>query len=687
MTASYISSFRSLTSLLIVGACACAFAQDSTTPPPQTQATPPTPNVQTPTPEVTGNAVPGYVMATAPKIDGIIDDAEWAGVPTFHGLVDASSGGPVPLDCIFYLAYDTKYIYFAAKMPDDQPKTINQTEYRTNVSLNGNDDVALVIDPFGNLQDFNVFQINPRGATNAQIVGGRAAKREWVGTIEAKGRITKDGWEMECRIPWTIMKLPPAGVHDIRFNTFRYSPRFGRDTSWKLMNNNHAQDTPHWTAVTVPPGAPRVLQFLPYNYAGYSKDDGPIWNTGLDLKTGLSDSLDFAGTINPDFRNIENQVLSLDFSYFERLAGESRPFFLEGGQYFHTSNDAPIFTSQRIRGFDAGEKVYGKLGKNIDLAVLNTSDFSHVNNLVFDALDQLSTHKSVRVAYAGVDSKDLRNDAYHMEYRTDRGPWTFYYQNAGTSDSIAGKGMRHNPGINFGNGNYNGYFEYSSVTSQFDPRLGFAPQTGFHGFNGDLGLNHNLSKGLVQQEDYNVFWRGWDNLDGGGTYLHELTFSTDQAFRSKADINISHDMTEFGGFKDHVTSINLTKPWNDNYRQWSAGYSFGKVENIDYRTAGINFLYRPIEMMQINASFQQVKHGDTQQQAIISANYDLGSDRSISGRAVYRDKQWNAYVAYRRSGNAGMEYFLILGDPNAPKFKSSIILKLTYPLQMFLGHH
>ena len=690
-----LSAQRSALVALSFAALVVTASAQSTTPATQQGKTPSsttTSSTAQPAPESTNpkvdpatSTVTGYVMPVAPKIDGVITDEEWKDVPTFQGLVDASNGQSVPLDCTFWLAYDSKYIYFAARMPDTDPKSIKATEYRTNVSLEGNDDVALVLDTFGNLQDFNVFQINPRGATNCRIAGGRAAKREWLGSIEAKSRITDTGWETEARIPWAIMKLPSAGVHELRFNTFRFSPKFGRDTSWRLMNNNHVQDTPHWTNITVPPGAPKVLQFLPYNYSGYAPG-GTVSNMGLDLKTGITDQLDFAGSVNPDFRNIENQVLSLDFSYFERLAGESRPFFLEGGQYFHTSNDAPIFTSQRISSFDAGEKIYGKLGQKTDLAVLNTSDFTHQNNLVFDAFNQISTHKSLRLAFADMDRPDLKNQAYHMEYRTDRGPWSFYYQNAGTSDSIDGRGVRHNPGINYSNGNYGGFFEYSSVTSGFDPRLGFAPQTDFHGFNGDMDLNHNLLHGPIQQEEYNIFYRGWNKFEGGN-YLHELTFSANDSFRSGTAVGVSVDKTDFQGFHDHTVGISVQRPWNDNYRNWAVNYNFGRVEDADYKSTGVNFLYRPLEMCQIVSTYQMVNHNGTQRQAIISANYDLGSDRSISGRAVYQQNQWNAYLAYRRSGNAGMEYFLILGDPNAPKFRSSLILKVTYPLQMFLGHH
>lgn len=112
------------------------------------------------------------------------------------------------------------------------------------------------------------------------------------------------------------------------------------------------------------------------------------------------------------------------------------------------------------------------------------------------------------------------------------------------------------------------------------------------------------------------------------------------------------------------------------------------MSNQDYKQTTLSFRYRPLDRLQLIGSYQTFKFGgDSETQTILSANYDLGSDRSISGRAVQQGDDWNAYLAYRRSGNAGMEYFVILGDPNAAKFRSSLIVKITYPLQMFLGKH
>lgn len=632
-------------------------------------------------------SVAGHMMAAPPNIDGTIDEvAEWKDVPSFEGLVDANTSAPAPESGKFWLAYDQKFIYFAARLFDSQPNQISATEYRTNVSLQGNDSISLIVDSFGTLSDFNIFSMNPRGATNIRIAGGRAAKREWLGDIQSKGRITETGWEVEARIPWSVMRLPGAGPRDLRFNVFRYLRRLQREYSWKMMQGGGIQNTPTWTQVTLPAGPPKTIKLLPYTYLGYDKADELIFNSGLDLKTSLTDQLEFVGTINPDFRNIENDILSLDFSYFERIAGESRPFFLEGGQHFRTSNDAPIFLSQRIEDFDAGVKVYGKLDDKTDLAVLDTADFGEHNALVFNARRQFTPKSSFRIAYSGLDSDefDIQNRAIHTEFRQGWGAWDSFFQFASTDDKQDGQGLRHNAGVVYEHGGLNGVFEYSSVTSMFNPRLGFAPQRGFEGLSGSLGIVRPFKSGKLLEDGYDIFVRRWNDFDGN-TYLHESNLGVSLTGRDGTDLDIGVNLTEFGGFKDSVYYVSLEKPRGDAYRRWQIDYVWGDVEDKDFRLTAATLSYRPTAPLQLNASYQVLEHGGRNDQLIFSGNYDLGQDRSVSGRAVKTNDDWNAYLAFRRSGNTGIEYFLILGDPNAQRFRESLILKVVYPLELILG--
>ena len=67
-------------------------------------------------------------------------------------------------------------------------------------------------------------------------------------------------------------------------------------------------------------------------------------------------------------------------------------------------------------------------------------------------------------------------------------------------------------------------------------------------------------------------------------------------------------------------------------------------------------------------------------------NYDLTNTMTIGGRVVFeRDElessnRWNPHVSFRRSGEAGIETFLILGDPSGNEFVPRLEGKVLFPL-------
>ena len=349
------------------------------------------------------NEVAGAFLQTGPKIDGMVSDSEWAAASKAEGFVDMMTGSKAG-GGTFFLGYDAKYVYFAARLDVDDPSQLRADEYRENVSLLSDDAVYLQIETFGQLANFNSFGVNSRGATSIQIAGGRAPKREWVGEMLAAGHRTPSGYEVEARIPWGIMRLPEPGRKTLRFNVMRNNPTQGRSTAWRATRGN-PENTGRWTDVEIPTsGNKRSLKILPYAYGGFGRDQG-IANGGLDLKTSLTDKIEAVGSISPDFRNIENQILSLDFSYFERLAGESRPFFLEGGSFFSTSLDNPIFASQRIRTFDAGFKTFGQINDNTDVAFLDTIDVGERNSLAARISHRPTSTSSFVLAGTGLSQR------------------------------------------------------------------------------------------------------------------------------------------------------------------------------------------------------------------------------------------------------------------------------------------
>ena len=624
----------------------------------------------------------GGRLAVPPTLDGKVEEAEYRDAVHFDGLVDEATGGQAPEGGRFVLGYDAKYVYFAAVLVDAQPSTIQSTEFRTNVSLEGNDTVGLSLDPFGRFSDFSSFTMNSRGATSLDIAGGRAAKREWLGDFAAKGRITDRGWEVEARIPWSVLRLPGKGPHDLRFNVFRNHRRLQRTYVWAQTSNGLVQNYGRWKAVELPAAQAPMLMALPYVYGGLDAKKGLIANSGVDLRYPLTPDLDLVGTINPDFRNVERGILSLDFSYFERLADETRPFFLEGNGYFGTYDSAGIFRSQRIGNFDLGAKSFGKLDPATTMGVLATEDFGHEDAVVARVRRQVDPRTSWLAQYAGGGDGGRRNDAVAGQFDKGVGSWEYGGSLAATQDASDGFGHKATLRAEYGHDRSYASLRYSEITRDFEPRLGFAPEKDLRGFTSYLSQHWTApKKGLLDYntEGYFAYQRSYDLAK---PFHEEAGFFPGVTFKDGLHIGLNIDWSRyFGGSSDQTYGVYVRRPDGDPYRYWSVGYEAGTRDGQAYHNANLGLAYRPLPTLQLNASLQQTLYtGDTKTQTLLSANYDLDPYHSVGGRTVQGPGVSNFYVSFRQSGNRGNEYYLILGDPNAQHFRASLILKAVFPV-------
>lgn len=612
-------------------------------------------------------------------MDGVINENEWSEASKFEGLFDVSTGKASPEQGQFWLGYDSKYIYFAAKLSDSQPKSIKATEYRTNVELPGDDTVGLIIDLSGSLSDFSTFTTNPRGATNIALTGGRAVKREWTGEFIAQSHITPTGWETEMRIPWSILPVPAGGKRNVRFNVSRFLARLNREYAHVYTDSGKAADTPTWQDVELPkPSVDRSIKLLPYTYAGYDRDNGGVFNSGLDLKTSLSDQIQLVGTVNPDFRNIENAILSLDFSRFARIADESRPFFQEGAEYF----DSGIYLSQVIRKFDVGVNSYGKISDKLQFGVLDTVDFGHSNNSVANLTYAPTANDNYRATVTQSSFGNHDNNAYMLRYYRQLGPWSLFGRTMQSDDSLVGHGGHESFELGYSGSGLFGFTQYSYVEPNFSPGLGFFPEKDYKGLRSFVNYSRPIAKGPLQ--DYGATFEYLDySRISGQRYRSDINGSGGFTTRGGTNVQFAMDRPVFEGSHDRIDGVYVRYPVNDPYHNVSTGYTYGEIGGMSYRLETLETAYRPISKLQLSLSYQKFHLGPTDEdQTILGGNLDLGSDRSVSGRLVESHGDTNFYLAYRRSGNKGAEYYLILGDPNAPRFRSSLILKMVVPFKV-----
>ncbi len=622
-------------------------------------------------------------FTTAPRIDGRIDAQEWAGVGVVRrsyiiGGTNQDSGEKGEV----WVGYDDTYVYIAARIYLQNPGKISADEFRDNVDLDGNDAFMIQLDTFGLHNDANHIAFNANGATQLEIAGGRAAKLEWSGRVEAQARVTETGWEGEVRVPWALMPMPPSGVRDMKFDFDWYVSSTGRGvTSHTNMGDKTRVHT--LAGVEVPQvSLKRSLLLLPYVYGGYNDETGEhIANAGLDFKSAVTPDMNLVGTINPDFRNIEGDVLDLDFSNFERLGNETRPFFQEGNDYYFFGRGRSIFASQRIPTFDMGVNVYGNLGGNQRLGVMSTVDFE--NQATFAGSYTLNPDQfwEYTFAFATLHRPDEDNFAGRMNVSRQMGNWMGYFDGVTTDDEVLGTGSSIGFGTFYNVPGWQGSLNYVDVTEDFFPRIGFVPERDFRGVNGNFERSWEFSSGSVVGADFELGFNDYTRRDGAH-YRRSVGAFYNMGFKNLVGIGLGAEYEHFEADHNRVAYFDLEYPYINPYRNMEVELAIGEIQGAAYRSVGLGVRYRPVQRVQLGLSAQSVDHTEKEDQIVFSFNWLMNKFESIGGRVVYNEREWNWYASYRMGGNKGAEYFVILGDPNASSFQKTLVFKVTVPFSI-----
>lgn len=611
---------------------------------------------------------------TRPKIDGDLAPGEWNDATRFDQFIDGDTLISSDEKGEFWLMYTAEAIYFAGRVTTD-PRRIIADEYRDNVSLEANDHMRLLVDPFGQGNNFNSFGVNASSGTSIGLSGGRAAKTEWLGEIEARGRRTDTGWQFEMRIPWGIMAAPAGRIRDpkILINWYRTNKR---NTYAVTPFNTRPEDVPVWRGIDIAaPVTPRTISLLPYAVAGASEGRDPIYNFGFDAKTALTDQLQFISTVAPDFRNIENSILSLDFSYFERLGSETRPFFQEGSGFLRAGN---LFRSQRVRQIDFGTKVYGRLSPTDTIGAQVVSDFGERSVAVMGWERNLGSSEVNASAVANME-RGRQNLAGTASWENRWGNHYPEVRFSFTDDQQRGSGWSADASYYYNRANTNYGFTLSATTPNFFPRAGFNPEVDRKGLVLSANKTWENLKGPVENIfSYANAYR-FDRFDGG-FYRDGVNMGVGVRLKSRIGLGANFSWDQFEANNDRSRSFDISFPSGDPYRNMYVVYNDSYLDGSTFRSWGLGGRYKPLQRMQLDASLQLVDFRGFDRQAIIGFRYDLDKAQSIGGRVVLRGDEWNGFATYRLGGRRGNEYFLIVGDPNSDKWRNRVAFKAVIPL-------
>jgi hypothetical protein len=128
-------------------------------------------------------------------------------------------------------------------------------------------------------------------------------------------------------------------------------------------------------------------------------------------------------------------------------------------------------------------------------------------------------------------------------------------------------------------------------------------------------------------------------------------------------------------FTDSLFTLDFGIRASDQFNNASIQYVWGKqADERIHRVSGTLNLRAYDFTAGVTSQIQW--HFERRYQQILTLTYDFSPALSLGSRLIWQVDGVNMYFALRRSGYAGTNFFIILGDPNAVEFKRHLVAKV-----------
>ncbi len=353
------------------------------------------------------------------RIDGTLDDEVWQRAQPISGFVQSepAEGQPATQPTDVQMAFDRSNLYIAAFCHDAGGSNLVITDIRKDFESTDQDIFEVIIDTFGDRTNGFIFATNPEGArTDQQVTNeGREVNTSWDAVWNVKTKKLRDGWTVEMAIPFRSLRFK-EGIQQVwGINFSRRIRRVNEMTYWSMVPRQFriSRVSLAGNLEGIPGRSPsRNLRIKPYvlgssvRATGGAKFDGQA-EFGVDAKYGVTPSLTFDITLNPDFAQAEADQQQVNLTQFSIFYPEKRDFFLENSGVFYvgdasraviggasttqprTDTDLYYFFSRRIGLTTGGEpipilagaRLSGQAGGvNIGVMTIQTQDTAKTPN-------------------------------------------------------------------------------------------------------------------------------------------------------------------------------------------------------------------------------------------------------------------------------------------------------------------
>ncbi len=328
-------------------------------------------------------AAPGEIphVASRPKLDGVLDDDVWSHALKVPLTIETGprENQPALVETTAYLAEDGSALLIAFDARDPDPKSIRAYLRDSDTAYN-DDFVGVVLDTFNDQRRAFEFFANPLGV-QMDLISDDVNRNEsdaWDAIWDSAGQITGQGFVVEMVIPFSQLRFPRApGGQTWGIDVLRFRPRSDRT---RISNNPLDRNRSCYLCqfakfhgfANAEPG--RALEVVPTLTSTRTDTRAAAPSTvlargafdselGVGVRWGITPDITADLALNPDFSQVEADVAQLgENAQFALFYPESRPFFLEGAEYYGSPLEA-VFT-RTMADPDVGAKLTGRSGQN-----------------------------------------------------------------------------------------------------------------------------------------------------------------------------------------------------------------------------------------------------------------------------------------------------------------------------------
>ena len=328
-------------------------------------------------------------------VDGRLDEPGWSTAAPYDGFVQLvpEQGRPPSERTEVRVLHDDRALYVGVRCLDARPGDLSRSLGRRDRAPYS-DSVTVFIDANRDRRTAAYFEVNAAGVqSDGLLLGDDDSNGDWDAVWDAAVTSDASGWTAELMIPLSALRFSAAvdqvwgfGVKRVIARTHEELvsiplKRSDRGIVARLADLTGLNGLEPVQELSIAPYLATRLQWRPASDAApRPRLLDPMADVGVDLRASIGRGLALQATLNPDFGQVEADIVQQNLTTFELFLPEQRPFFTQGLDLFqgvkpaNRASPQQLFYSRRI-GLDApilgAAKLTGRLSDSVQLGLLD----------------------------------------------------------------------------------------------------------------------------------------------------------------------------------------------------------------------------------------------------------------------------------------------------------------------------